>query len=263
MQTVLPRRARPCASSPPSASSPFGAFAPSRPPAILPAIVAAFTLILSAGLFASPVLAHNVTAGDAGYIQEIWGVHLVPFAYLGAKHMVTGYDHILFLFGVVFFLYRMQHVAIYVSLFAIGHSTTMLAGVYFGWNVNAYLIDAIIGLSVVYKALDNLGAYRRWFGFQPDTKAATLIFGFFHGLGLATKILDYEIADDGLLANLIAFNVGVELGQLIALGLILIAMGYWRRSAGFWRHAYTANVVMMSAGFVLTGMQLTGYALST
>ena len=253
MQTVLPRRARPCASSPP------GAFKRTRPPAILPAILAAFALILSA----APAFAHNVTAGDAGYIQEIWGVHLVPFAYLGAKHMVTGYDHILFLFGVVFFLYRMQHVAIYVSLFAVGHSTTMLAGVYFGWNVNAYLIDAIIGLSVVYKALDNLGAYQRWFGFQPDTKVATLIFGFFHGLGLATKILDYEIADDGLLANLIAFNVGVELGQLIALGLILIAMSYWRRTSGFWRHAYTANVVMMSAGFVLMGMQLTGYALST
>jgi hypothetical protein len=206
--------------------------------------------------------AHNVTPGDAGYIQEIWGVKLIPFMYLGAKHMVTGYDHILFLFGVVFFLYRMQHVAIYVSLFALGHSTTMLLGVWFGWNVNAYLIDAIIGLSVVYKALDNLGAFRRWFGVQPDTKVATLIFGLFHGLGLATKILDYDIAPDGLLANLLAFNVGVELGQVAALAAILIVMGYWRRSAGFLRHAYTANVAMMGAGFVLMGYQLTGLALS-
>ena len=155
-----------------------------------------------------------MTVGDAGYIQEIWGLNLIPFAYLGAKHMVTGYDHVLFLFGVVFFLYRMQHVAIYVSLFAIGHSTTMLLGVYFSWNVNAYIIDAIIGLSVVYKALDNLGAYQRWFGFQPDTKRATLIFGFFHGLGLATKILDYDIAPEGLVPNLLAFNVGVEIGQI-------------------------------------------------
>jgi len=206
--------------------------------------------------------AHNVTAGDAGYIQEIWGVKLIPFMYLGAKHMVTGYDHILFLFGVVFFLYRMQHVAIYVSLFALGHSTTMLLGVWFGWNVNAWLIDAIIGLSVVYKALDNLGAFRRWFGVQPDTKVATLIFGLFHGLGLATKILDYNIAPDGLLTNLLAFNVGVELGQVAALAVILIVMGYWRRSAGFMRHAYTANVAMMGAGFVLMGYQLTGLALS-
>lgn len=209
--------------------------------------------------FASSAYAHAVTEGDKGYIQEVSGMKLIPFMYLGAKHMVTGYDHLLFLFGVVFFLYRMKHVAIYVSLFAIGHSTTMLAGVYFGWNVSAYLIDAIIGLSVVYKALDNLGAYQRWFGFQPDTKAATLIFGFFHGLGLATKILEYKIAQDGLIPNLLAFNVGVEIGQLIALAMILIVMGYWRKTTGFWKHAYTANVVMMSAGFILFGMQMTGY----
>ncbi len=231
-----------------------------RDPTRLPATLALSLVALLA--LAAQAAAHNVTEGDAGYIQEIWGVHIVPFMYLGAKHMVTGYDHILFLLGVVFFLYRMKHVAIYVSLFAIGHSTTMLAGVYLGWNVNAYLIDAIIGLSVVYKALDNLGAYRRWFGFQPDTRAATLIFGFFHGLGLATKILDYEIAADGLLPNLLAFNVGVELGQLLALALILIAMGWWRRTPGFWRHAYAANVVMMSAGFLLTGRQLAGLILS-
>jgi HupE / UreJ protein len=226
-------------------------------------VIATLLGLAALWISASTAAAHNVTPGDAGYIQEIWGVKLIPFAYLGAKHMVTGYDHILFLFGVVFFLYRMQHVAIYVSLFAFGHSTTMLLGVWFGWNVNAYLIDAIIGLSVVYKALDNLGAYQRWFGFQPNTKLATLIFGFFHGLGLATKILDYDIAQDGLLPNLLAFNVGVEIGQVLALSLILIVMGYWRRSASFWIHAYTANVVMMTAGFVLMGYQLTGLVLSS
>ncbi|WP_411971122.1 HupE/UreJ family protein [Halomonas rhizosphaerae] len=204
-------------------------------------------------------LAHAVAEGDKGYIQEIYGVHLISFVYLGAKHMVTGYDHILFLLGVIFFLYRMQHIAIYVSLFAIGHSTTMLLGVYFNIGINSYLIDAIIGLSVVYKALDNLGAYQRWFGVQPNTKAATLVFGFFHGFGLSTKIIEYEIASDGLLANLLAFNVGVEIGQLLALSAILIVMGFWRRTAGFLHHAYTANVAMMCAGFVLIGYQLTGY----
>ncbi|WP_231704012.1 HupE/UreJ family protein [Cochlodiniinecator piscidefendens] len=217
---------------------------------------ALFILVLLFG--ATKASAHNVTPGDAGYIQEIYGINLIPFLYLGAKHMVTGYDHILFLFGVIFFLYRMQHVAIYVSLFALGHSTTMLLGVWFGWNVNAYLIDAIIGLSVIYKALDNLGAYQRWFGFHPNTKIATLIFGLFHGLGLATKILDYDIAPDGLLPNLLAFNVGVELGQTLALAVILIVMGFWRRTNGFLHHAYTANVAMMTAGFILVGYQLTG-----
>ncbi len=213
-------------------------------------------------LLAGAAHAHNVTEGDAGYVQEITGVHLIPFVYLGAKHMVTGYDHLLFLFGVIFFLYRMKDIAIYVSLFAIGHSTTMLLGVFLDWKVNAYAIDAIIGLSVAYKALDNLGAFRVWFGVQPDTKAATLLFGFCHGLGLATKILDYDISPDGLLPNLLAFNVGVEIGQMLALAAILVAMGWWRRSDGFFRHAYAANVAMMAAGFLLVGYQLTGLALS-
>ncbi|MEM0909247.1 MAG: HupE/UreJ family protein [Pseudomonadota bacterium] len=206
--------------------------------------------------------AHDVTPGDAGYIQEVWGVKLIPFAYLGAKHMVTGYDHILFLLGVVFFLYRTKDVAIYVSIFAVGHSVTMLAGVFFGWNVNPHIIDAVIGFSVVYKALDNLGAYQRWFGVQPNTKAATFIFGLCHGLGLATKIQDYDIAEEGLLPNLLAFNVGVEFGQLLALAVILIVMGYWRRTAGFFSQAYTINVIVMTLGFILMGYQIAGFIVS-
>ena len=220
-------------------------------------------LVLALLLFTSAeVFAHAVTQGDKGYIQEISGVHLLPFIYLGAKHMMTGYDHILFLFGVIFFLYKLQHIAVYVSLFAIGHSTTMVLGVYYNIGMNSYLIDAVIGFSVVYKALDNLGAYQRWFGVQPNTKVATLIFGLIHGFGLATKIQEYEISPDGLVPNLLAFNVGVEVGQLLALAVILIGMSFWRRTAGFVRYAYSANVVMMSAGFILVGMQLTGYFVS-
>jgi hypothetical protein len=210
-------------------------------------------------LAAPDALAHAVAEGDKGYIQEITGVNLIPFVYLGAKHMVTGYDHILFLFGVIFFLYKMKDIGLYVSLFAIGHSTTMLLGVYFNFGINSYIIDAIIGFSVVYKALDNMGAFPRWFGFQPNTKAATLIFGFLHGFGLASKIIDYNISPDGLLPNLLAFNVGVEVGQLLALGAILIAMSYWRKTENFWRYAYSANTVMMCLGFMLMGYQITGY----
>ncbi|MDH0611880.1 MULTISPECIES: HupE/UreJ family protein [unclassified Agrobacterium] len=235
-----------------SGDVPFG---PASRRAIATSIFAVLSLLMLAGAAA----AHAVAEGDKGYIQEISGINLIPFVYLGAKHMVTGYDHLLFLFGVIFFLYRLKHIGIYVSLFAVGHSTTMLLGVYYGWNVSSYLIDAIIGLSVVYKALDNLGAFQRWLGFQPNTKMATLIFGFFHGLGLATKILEYNIAEDGLVPNLLAFNVGVEIGQLIALAIILIGMSYWRKTSGFLRHAYTANVLMMTAGWVLIGYQLTGY----
>lgn len=225
------------------------------------------TLLTSAILmllaFATSAYAHDVTPGDAGYIQEIFGVHIISFIYLGAKHMVTGYDHILFLLGVVFFLYHMKDVALYVSLFAIGHSVTMLLGVWFGWGINPYIIDAIIGLSVVYKALDNLGVFQKWFGFQPDTKAATLIFGLFHGTGLASKIIEYQVAEDGLLANLLAFNVGVEVGQLLALFVILIVMGYWRRSPNFMRQATVANIIMVFLGLLLTYQQIAGYIAST
>lgn len=217
--------------------------------------------LIGIALTPGEMLAHGVAAGDKGYIQQVSGVLLMPFIYLGAKHMVTGYDHLLFLLGVIFFLYRLKHIAVYVTLFAIGHSTTLLIGVLTGISVSSYLIDAIIGLSVVYKALDNLGAFPRWFGVQPDTKAATMIFGLFHGFGLATKILDFEVSPDGLVPNLIAFNVGVEIGQLLALSGILILMSYWRRTLSFNRHAYTANVALMAAGFMLMGYQLAGFFL--
>jgi hypothetical protein len=219
-------------------------------------------LLLACLFFADAAFAHGVASGDKGYIAEISGVHAIPFIYLGAKHMMTGYDHLLFLFGVIFFLYRLKDVGIYVTLFAVGHVITLLSGVLMQISISAYIIDAIIGFSVVYKALDNMGAFQRWFGFQPNTKAATFIFGLFHGFGLATKILEYEIAKDGLLGNLIFFNVGVELGQILALVAILIAMTYWRKSGGFMRHAYTANACMMMLGFLLMGYQITGYFVS-
>ncbi|OWJ89912.1 hypothetical protein B6S59_29405 [Pseudomonas sp. A46] len=228
-----------------------------RRPLLLP-------LLAIALLFAAmpDALAHGVPEGDKGFIQESTGVLLLPFIYMGAKHMITGYDHLLFLFGVIFFLYRLKDVGLYITLFAVGHSITLLFGVLTSVSISAYVIDAIIGFSVVYKALDNLGAFQRWFGYQPDTRAATLIFGLLHGFGLATKIQEFEISPDGLIPNLIAFNVGVEIGQLLALSSILILMGYWRRTASFWRHAYATNVAMMSAGFLLMGYQLTGLIVS-
>ncbi|AZZ92189.1 HupE/UreJ family protein [Hahella sp. KA22] len=219
--------------------------------------------LLFLAIVASPVFAHGVAEGDALFIEQAQGMHLIPFIYLGAKHMVTGYDHLLFLIGVIFFLYRMKDIGVYVTLFAIGHSVTLLYGVLSGAQVNPYLIDAIIGLSVVYKALDNLGAYPRWFGFQPNTKAAVLIFGFFHGFGLATKLQDFTLSQDGLIPNIIAFNVGVEIGQLLALSAILIMMSFWRKTDAFAKQAFTANVFLMSAGFMLIGYQLTGFFVSS
>lgn len=216
-----------------------------------------FGLALVAGIAA----AHGVAQGDKAFLTSSVGAQIVPFIYLGAKHMVTGYDHLLFLFGVIFFLYRLREIAAYVTLFAIGHSVTLLYGVLSGTHVNAYIIDAIIGLSVVYKALDNMGGFQRFFGVQPNTKAAVLIFGFFHGFGLATKLQEFSLSKAGLVENIVAFNVGVEIGQLLALSAILIAMNYWRRSASFLRHSYVANAVLLTAGFILTGYQLAGYLL--
>lgn len=210
------------------------------------------------GLFTA-TLAHGVAAGDKGYIQETSGIVFWPFVYLGAKHMVTGYDHLLFLCGVIFFLYRMKDIGLYVTLFAIGHSTTLLLGVINGWHINAYFVDAIIGLSIVYRAFDNLGGFKSVVGVQPNKRAAVLIFGFFHGLGLATKLQDFALSADGLVPNMIAFNVGVEIGQLLALSMILIAMRYWRSTTSFVRHAATGNFVLMTAGFILAGFQFTGF----
>jgi hypothetical protein len=227
--------------------------------AILRARWLAFIAIALLSLLATSVFAHGVAEDDKLFIEQTSGMQLIPFVYLGAKHMVTGYDHLLFLFGVIFFLYRMREIGTYVTLFAIGHSITLLYGVLSGTHVNPYLVDAIIGLSVVYKALDNLGAFKRVLGFQPNTKAAVLIFGFFHGFGLATKLQEFTLSQDGLVPNILAFNVGVELGQLLALAAILIAMGFWRRTDAFGRQAFAANVALMAAGFVLMGHQMTGY----
>jgi len=205
------------------------------------------------------LIAHGMPTGDQGYIQEINGVNFVPFMYLGAKHMVTGYDHLLFLVGVIFFLYRLNDIAIYVSLFALGHSSTLLLGVFANIHINAFIIDAIIGLSVVYKALDNLGAFHQWFGVQPNTKISTLIFGLFHGFGLAAKIIEFEMDSNGLFTNLISFNIGVEIGQLLALSAILILISYWRKKPSFLIYAFSTNIVLMTLGFFLTGYQLFGY----
>ncbi|MDP7437743.1 MAG: HupE/UreJ family protein [Candidatus Marinimicrobia bacterium] len=205
------------------------------------------------------LFAHGVPTGDQGYIQEINGVNFIPFMYLGAKHMVTGYDHLLFLVGVIFFLYRLKDIGIYVSLFAVGHSSTLLLGVFADIHINAFIIDAIIGLSVVYKALDNLGAFQQWFGVQPNTKISTFIFGLFHGFGLAAKIIEFELDTNGLFTNLIAFNIGVEVGQLLSLSAILILISYWRKRSSFLIYAYSANVILMTMGFMLTGYQLFGF----
>lgn len=207
-------------------------------------------------------LAHGIADGDANFIQSQQGFHFWPYFYLGAKHMVTGYDHLLFLAGVIFFLYRLRDVGVYVTLFAIGHSLTLIAGVWFDIPANAYLIDAIIGLSVVYKAFENIGGFQQ-LGWNINTKVAVWVFGLFHGFGLATKLQELSMSSEGLFGNLIAFNIGVEMGQLVALVGIVTLMNVWRYTARFNAQAVLANGFLMTCGFVLMGYQLSGYFLET
>ncbi|HXD74027.1 MAG TPA: HupE/UreJ family protein [Vicinamibacterales bacterium] len=219
------------------------------------AAVAAIALLL----LPADAFAHNVSKRDAAFVVSNTGRAIAPFMYLGAKHMVTGYDHLLFLVGVIFFLYRVKDVLLYVSLFTIGHSITLLAGVLGGIHANSYVIDAIIGFSVVYKAFDNMHGFERLFGIEPNTKVAVLIFGLFHGFGLATKLQEFSLAQNGLVANIVSFNVGVEIGQFLALTAVFIGLSYWRTRSGFLRHAFVTNTLLMTGGFILVGYQLTGF----
>jgi len=216
-------------------------------------------LVILALLLPMTLAAHNVSKRDASFVQSNSGAAIAPFLYLGAKHMVTGYDHLAFLVGVIFFLYRLKDVVQYVSLFTLGHSITLLAGVLGGIHANPYLIDAIIGLSVVYKAFDNMDGFRRFLGFEPNTKLAVLIFGLFHGFGLATKLQELDLSKNGLVTNIVSFNVGVEIGQVLALTAVLIALSFWRTRSGFLRHAFATNTALMSVGFILVGYQVAGY----
>ena len=220
--------------------------------------VSVLGLLIVAGEFQS-VFAHGIGGKDASFVAATKGPDILPFMYLGAKHMVTGYDHLLFILGVIFFLYRMRDVVIYVTLFSIGHSITLLAGVLLKIDVNAYLVDAIIGLSVVYKAFDNLGGFKSVFGVQPNNRVAVASFGLIHGFGLATKLQALRLNANGLVPNMIGFNIGVELGQLIALAVMLAIILQWRRTASFERSAVAANALILTAGFMLMEYQLAGY----
>ena len=216
-------------------------------------------ILLSASLFSLAAFGHTIEGGDASFVEAIDGPAIGPFIYLGAKHMVTGYDHLLFLLGVIFFLYRPKHVVQYVTLFAIGHSITLLLGVLANLQVNAYFIDTIIGLSVAYKAFENIGGFNRVFGFEPNTKIAVFVFGLFHGLGLATKLQEFDLSENGLVTNIISFNIGVEIGQILALSAVFLILSVWRTSSSYLRHSFITNTVLMTGGFLLAGFQISTY----
>ena len=214
-------------------------------------------------LILSPLaLGHNISASNAQFVQGLVGPAIAPFMYLGAKHMVTGIDHLLFIVGVIFFLHQTRDILIYVTLFTLGHSLTLIMGVLLNMQANASIIDAIIGFPIVYKAFENIGGFRSAMPFRLDTRVAVFIFGLCHGLGLATKLTSFSLSEAGLLTNLISFNVGVEVGQFSALAVMLVVLGSWRRLPSFERYAFSANVVLMIGGFLLMGYHTMDYLLT-
>ncbi|HEX7819092.1 MAG TPA: HupE/UreJ family protein [Sphingobium sp.] len=218
-------------------------------------------LALALVLMATQAMAHGVGGRDAAFVSQARGPLPFAFAYLGARHMVTGLDHLLFLFGVIFFLRRARDIILYVSLFSLGHSITLLTGALAGFGLNAHLVDAAIGLSVVYKAFDNVGGFEATVGWRPDPRWTVLAFGLVHGLGLSTSLEALHLHREGLVWNLLAFNIGVEIGQVVALSLLLALLLLWRRTSAFERSATAFNWLLMAVGVALTGYQLAGYVL--
>lgn len=200
---------------------------------------------------APSVNAHDVSPKDAALLLDGSGTRFHLYLWLGAKHMITGLDHVLFLVGVMFYLARPRSVLVFATLFALGHTITLVSGVLAHWQVQPHLVDAIIGASVAYKGFDNLGGFDRFFGERPAESVAVFVFGLFHGLGLATKLQDLGLPEESLVVNLLAFNLGVEAGQVGALIVIVLAlklMGRWRQHPGF--------AVPVNAGLICVGVAL-------
>ena len=218
-----------------------------------------FIVVFLLVLFNEATFAHGVDHSTAHFLTTNQQSAIGAFIYIGAKHMLTGYDHLLFLIGVIFFLFRGRDILLYVSLFTLGHSLTLLFGVFSHIQLNVYLIDAIIALSIIYKGFDNLGGFKKLMGIQPNTKIAVFIFGLFHGFGLATKLQDFSLPPDYLIQHLLAFNFGVELGQCLALLFIVTLLGFWRRYHSYFSFAITSNTLLMSSGWVLFAYQMTAY----
>ena len=216
------------------------------------------TLWVLALLFIPAVLhAHGVSAADrqamesGGALQYVW---------LGATHMLTGYDHLLFLVGVVFFLTGFRDVVLFITAFTVGHSITLLGATLYGVSANPYLIDAVIALSVVYKGFENLDGFKRFLKVgAPSLLWMVFAFGLIHGFGLSTRLQELPLGDEGLVVRILAFNAGVELGQIAALSVILMFFAAWRKSASFTRFSTAANVGLVLAGIGLFVFQVNGF----
>ncbi len=208
-------------------------------------------------LASSIAMGHGMSAEDKA---RALNAGFMEYIELGAMHMVTGYDHLLFLFGVVFFLTRFSDIVRFITAFSIGHSITLVFATLYSIQANYYLVDAVIALTVCYKAFDNLGGFKTYLKMKsPNLMWMVFAFGLIHGFGLSTRLQQLPLAEDGLVFRILAFNVGVELGQIAALAIMLFLLSGWRRMASFKRFSQATNGLLMVLGFLLLLMQLHGY----
>jgi HupE / UreJ protein len=203
------------------------------------------------------VLAHGMSEADR---QLILGGGLPSLVKVGTMHMLTGYDHLLFLFGVIFFLTRFKDILHLVTAFTAGHCITLLFATLSGFSVNYILVDAAIALTVCYKAIDNLDGFQKYLDIKPPNIIVTVFaFGLLHGLGLSTRLQELVKGADNLVPKILAFNVGVEIGQLMALSIIWIFLSRWQNTASFQKFSKLTNLLLLSAGFALFLFQMHNY----
>ncbi len=206
---------------------------------------------------ASLAYAHGMSEAEKQTILE--GGNL-QFMKIGATHMLTGYDHLLFIFGIVFFLNNYMDVVKTITAFTIGHSITLVAATLMQVTVNYFLIDAVIALSVCYIGYENLGGFRKLFDKSPDFTWAVFIFGLIHGLGLSTRLQQLPLGDEGIVWRILSFNLGIELGQIFALCLMITLLFRWRHAPFFLRVGTFSNNGLIIAGVFLFLMQMHGYS---
>lgn len=218
-----------------------------------------FKFVLVVLLSGTSVLAfaHGMSAEDQA---RILNAGYLEYMQLGATHMLSGYDHLLFLFGVIFFLTRFKDILKFITAFTIGHSITLIFATLFAIKANYFLIDAVIAITVCYKAFDNLDGFKRYFQMSsPNLTWMVFIFGLIHGFGLSTRLQQLPLGTDGLVLKILSFNVGVELGQIIALSVMLLVLAGWRKSESFVRFSKASNLLLIILGGLLLLMQLHGY----
>ncbi len=218
-------------------------------------------MLVAACLLAGQAFGHGMSVEEQASISQ--GGNLRYFT-IGAGHMLSGYDHLLFVFGIIFFLTRFKDIIKYVTAFTIGHSVTLIWATFNSIQVNYFLIDAVIALSLCYIAFVNMDGFKKYLNIKaPNMLAMIVALGLIHGLGLSTRLQQLPLSEDQLLLNIISFNVGIEAGQILALSVMLLVLSFWRKRDSFLAFSKVSNYGLVFAGVLLFLMQMHGYSHST